>query len=663
MVLILIIIGLIFLSVFGPKFLSPKRVKIFRIILVVALVLTLIGWIFVSFYSLIYDGNPQPLISSAIVVVCGIAYLLIQKPKLGTTIVVGLLTLPVFPALMFLPKIFKALGTFKEVSSAPLIYVFAIILAVCVIGFLIGIVMCTISAIKLVGKNKEKVQDFLEKTFRITTSVSAIFLLIFLLCTILKIPKLGVSYTSILFFSGDFAISAYIIPYSLLILMWSLVGLFISRKEEKLVPIEQQTILSNRIGLSIISFVISIFSLLPAVVLLQMSFVGELTGKTLINMVQTMSNAPTSLIIISKMFILCTLMSVLVVLLSGVSTVIAGKLQYENAKKLLNVTFITAILFSAITLIFSIVKFDFIYTKASITEMLSAIEMVWLFTPPLIIILVLGVLGYLLIRNSKKVSVAELNAIKAQKREINKENAQKTMENVNKDVETGISNIKKGVEVSTDITKQYTKQYLPIVKQFLLKIKNILFNPKTTWLNIEEENTPHIKILTSYVLPLAVIVAVFAFIGWGFIGYEISAFGQTIPFHSASYGFKMAIALFILMIGGIYLSALAINLLSVNFGARKDFDKVFSLVAYSYTPVLLGGMFHIVPNLSWLWWLISLYSFYLFYTGTKPMLQTPEEKNTSYLVVSILCLVVICFVLEQILEVVFKVNAFGNIAL
>ena len=177
------------------------------------------------------------------------------------------------------------------------------------------------------------------------------------------------------------------------------------------------------------------------------------------------------------------------------------------------------------------------------------------------------------------------------------------------------------------------------------RVKNILVSPKTEWPTIEEENAPHAKVFTTYVVLLALIPAVAAFIGYGLIGYSV--FGVRVG--SISMGISQAITQYLLMLGGIYLTAYIINVLAEKFGATKDFDRAFSLVAYSYTPMFVAGVFYILPKLSWLAGLAGLYGLYLLYIGLQPMMKVPAEKNTSYFVVSLIVTIAVSVVLSLIL--------------
>ena len=189
------------------------------------------------------------------------------------------------------------------------------------------------------------------------------------------------------------------------------------------------------------------------------------------------------------------------------------------------------------------------------------------------------------------------------------------------------------------------------------RVKQILVSPKTEWPTIDNENESHVAVLTKYVLLLAAIPAVAAFIGYGLIG--VSVFGFRVA--STGAGLSHAITQYITMVGGVYLTAFIIDLLSTNFGSRKNFDKAFSLVAYAYTPAFIGGIFYIWPPLSILASLASIYSLYLLFVGLTPMMQTPDEKRTSYFWISLLIMLGVFFVLSLTIGAILAAIFIGSV--
>lgn len=180
------------------------------------------------------------------------------------------------------------------------------------------------------------------------------------------------------------------------------------------------------------------------------------------------------------------------------------------------------------------------------------------------------------------------------------------------------------------------------------RAKNILMTPKTGWDLISEENSGHVKLLTGYLIPLALIPAIAGFIGYGLIGYNVLG----IQIGSVGFGIRQALVSLISMIGGVYLSAWIISFLADKFDSLKSFDKAFELVAYSYTPMCVAGILLIYTPLSFLATLGGLYGLYLLYVGLSPMLQTPAEKKTPFFLVSLLAVALVSVVLSAVLGTV-----------
>ena len=181
------------------------------------------------------------------------------------------------------------------------------------------------------------------------------------------------------------------------------------------------------------------------------------------------------------------------------------------------------------------------------------------------------------------------------------------------------------------------------------RAKQILISPKTEWPVIKTENDSHLKILTSYLLWLALIPAVAAFIGYGLIGYNIMG----VHIHSAEFGLRQAVVSYIGIIAGCYITAAVITLLASSFGAKKDFNRAFQLVAYAYTASCIGGIFNIYHSLTIIATLSGIYSLYLLYTGLEPMTEVTPEKKAAYFIVSMLCMIAVYFVVGLILAAIF----------
>jgi hypothetical protein len=184
--------------------------------------------------------------------------------------------------------------------------------------------------------------------------------------------------------------------------------------------------------------------------------------------------------------------------------------------------------------------------------------------------------------------------------------------------------------------------------EIINRIKNILVSPNTEWQTIEAENLPHSKVFAGYVVPLALIPAVCALVGYGLIGYSVLG----VHVGSFGWGLRQAIVQYAMMLGSTYLTAFVIDALAAGYGATKDFNRAFSLVAYAYTPMFVAGVFYLLPSLAWLASLAGLYGLYLLYMGLQPMMKAPAEKQTSYFVVSLIVTIVVAAVLSFILSAI-----------
>ncbi len=182
------------------------------------------------------------------------------------------------------------------------------------------------------------------------------------------------------------------------------------------------------------------------------------------------------------------------------------------------------------------------------------------------------------------------------------------------------------------------------------RVKNILITPKTEWEVIEKETTEIPKLLTGYLLLLAIIPAVANFIGYALVGYRVPFYGTVSSFNL---GIRQAVMGYVSPIIAVFVAAFVINLLADSFGSKKDFRRAFQLVMYSYTPAIVAGIFMIIPSLGILASLAGLYGLYLLYIGMKPMMQTPDEKVTGYFVVSLLVMIVASIVVGVILSALF----------
>lgn len=176
------------------------------------------------------------------------------------------------------------------------------------------------------------------------------------------------------------------------------------------------------------------------------------------------------------------------------------------------------------------------------------------------------------------------------------------------------------------------------MEKLVEQVKDILITPKPTWVHLKNEELPEKEITRNYLIYLAAVPAVAGFLGKAIIGQNVPFFGQyRVPFFN---GLLWAVLIWLLSIALIYVNAWLVNTLAERFSGQKNQNAAFKLVAFSFFPFLLAGVFNIVPGLSGLY-ILGLYGVYLFFLGVPILMQCPEEKALPYTILSvILCLIV-----------------------
>jgi hypothetical protein len=195
------------------------------------------------------------------------------------------------------------------------------------------------------------------------------------------------------------------------------------------------------------------------------------------------------------------------------------------------------------------------------------------------------------------------------------------------------------------------------MENLINRAKNIILQPKATWEEVKNEETTIQGLLVSYVLPLALISAIASFIGFGFIGSNIPFVGKV---HSIGWGINQAVTSFVSVMLGIILSGWVISWLAPKFDTTLNLTDAVKLVAYSYTPAILGGIFNIIPALAVLGIITGLYSLYILYLGFGPITKVSTEKTTTYFVVSLLVIIGVYVILGLVIGAILATAGFAG---
>jgi hypothetical protein len=180
------------------------------------------------------------------------------------------------------------------------------------------------------------------------------------------------------------------------------------------------------------------------------------------------------------------------------------------------------------------------------------------------------------------------------------------------------------------------------------RIKNILLTPQTEWEKIDAEAADVNKIYLGYVLPLAALGAICAFIGTSVFGVNLFGTIYRVPMVTGLVGAVLQVGL---SLAGVFLLAFVANALAPSFGSQQNMGQAHKLAAYGSTAGFLAGVFSIVPALAILG-IVGLYSLYLLYVGMPRMMKTPEDKRLVYLIVLILVVAVAWIVIGTVMGAV-----------
>lgn len=174
------------------------------------------------------------------------------------------------------------------------------------------------------------------------------------------------------------------------------------------------------------------------------------------------------------------------------------------------------------------------------------------------------------------------------------------------------------------------------------RIKNILLKPTAEWEIIKKEDHMISDLFTQYALKLAAIPALAGLIGF-------TLFGRA--FYNPPFGanLKWAISMYIMSIIGVFVLAYIIDVLAPTFGLKKHLPTSIKVVVFAYTAAWVGGIFYLIPALSVLVAIASIYSLVLLYKGLQIVKEVPKENMLGYFVVTSIASLLVYFVTRFIM--------------
>lgn len=183
------------------------------------------------------------------------------------------------------------------------------------------------------------------------------------------------------------------------------------------------------------------------------------------------------------------------------------------------------------------------------------------------------------------------------------------------------------------------------------RAKAIILTPAAGWRAIEPESGDAAYLFANYVGILAAIPPACAFLRRTIFGWRGPRLGFH-HFHHFHHGFFSSLFgalvhyLFAFVI--VYAMAVIIDGLAPTFSAQKNQQNAMKLSAYSMTPAWIAGVFVLIPGLGFLRLLGLLYGVYVFWLGLPILMKSPPDKTGPYAVATIVCGIVLGFVVVAI---------------
>ena len=172
------------------------------------------------------------------------------------------------------------------------------------------------------------------------------------------------------------------------------------------------------------------------------------------------------------------------------------------------------------------------------------------------------------------------------------------------------------------------------------RARGVMFEPRSTFKEVETEYTKPGAIWGKYILPLAAIGPLAGAIGRLVFGQRIggTSLHDTISITGAVTYFAISLAL---ALASVFVLSKIISLLAPGFGGQKNDVQALKVAALASTPAWVAGVFNIHGRFLLVGVVISLYGLYLLYVGLPTVMKVPKDRAMGYTAVVIIAAVVI----------------------
>ncbi|WP_152205484.1 Yip1 family protein [Marinobacter changyiensis] len=161
----------------------------------------------------------------------------------------------------------------------------------------------------------------------------------------------------------------------------------------------------------------------------------------------------------------------------------------------------------------------------------------------------------------------------------------------------------------------------------------LFIHPDREWDSIRKEHAPPRRLYVAYVLILALIGPICAYISTAHFGWTVGN-ERLIKLTEIS-AFQLSLLTYIAIIVGVFALGYAINWMAKTYGAQEEYDRsnALALASYSCTPLFLAGFALLYP-VPWFNAMVFLaatvYGAYLMYDGLPIVMRIPKDQAIMY---------------------------------
>jgi len=162
------------------------------------------------------------------------------------------------------------------------------------------------------------------------------------------------------------------------------------------------------------------------------------------------------------------------------------------------------------------------------------------------------------------------------------------------------------------------------------RVINLFLRPSKEWHAISEEHFTLGQFSVRYMIPLMLIPLFSLVIGYGLVGKTSNDGFISLAIKGWDIGIQKALIYLFTMPITVFLSALAIDYLAPVFRSSRNLERTVTLLGYATTPVLLSGVFSLVPILGFMFLLGIVAAFALLWFGIPVLKSTPKASVSAY---------------------------------